>query len=147
MEYITIGEWTVEIHLKVMTFILFPVLHDFAEVEINSAFKQRKNKKGTCQCQFCLISSFWLPHCCSVIKTANGVLWIGRLSWENIDDGRTLGEFNYLVDSTYLFTTHICDENLPSFAVSTLVSSVQRALLQCGTLYILPCHVEPKRRW
>jgi len=34
------------------------------------------------------------------------------------------GEFNYLVDnSIYLFTTHIGDENLPSFAVSTLVSS------------------------
>jgi hypothetical protein len=38
-----LGEWAyAENHSKVMTFILFPVLHDYAEVEINSAFKQRK---------------------------------------------------------------------------------------------------------
>jgi len=33
--------------------ILFPVLHDYAEVEITtSAFVEKENKNGTCQCQF-----------------------------------------------------------------------------------------------
>ena len=54
-----------------------------------------------------------------------------------------VSQFNQLTPSTH--SLQIYDENVPSFAVSTLMSSNQRALPQCRTLYILPCHVEPRK--
>jgi len=42
----SIGEWDCRNSLESDDFILFPVLHDYAEVEINSAFQAEKNQKG-----------------------------------------------------------------------------------------------------
>jgi hypothetical protein len=44
-------------------FVLFPVLHDYAEVEIITLCEGEKFF-GTCQCQFCLINLLG-PHVCS----------------------------------------------------------------------------------
>jgi len=67
----------------------------------------------------------------------------------NLGNGNTLivsqFKFNSWLSSTR--SLQICDENLPSFAVSTLVSFLRGALPQCRTLYTPPFFLtfEPKK--
>jgi hypothetical protein len=96
---------------KVMTFIkfLFPVLHDYAE-------SRDINPRGTCQCRFCLI--YFSIDLYSEMKCANEVnnsIFVGFTCLVN-----EVSQFSWLTPSAR--SLQICDENLPSFAVSTLVS-------------------------
>ena len=104
-------------------------------------------KEGTCQCQFCLINPFFVClTCCAQV----------RLRCSNIYRWTTTEEkqiFLFFCESTQFCWLHlahslpICDENLPSFAVSTQVSSDIRSHSPSAErfFYIPPCHVEPQK--
>jgi hypothetical protein len=107
---------------------------------------QRKQKKRVLASANFVWLNFFLFFKLLIEVHANEALWNSSGSQR----GRIIiyEWVNLMGPSTHFHCITFCDENLPSFAVSTLVSSDFKESTPHGrTLYIPPCHVEPKRHW